>query len=125
MQIPLIEPNNLRGGVATIRAMIDEGTPSSFVNCAIRTVAALDCLVPTPPSSAALCTPMSAPSPANFCSPAANARKQADAQTAPDGTTVDSFANLIAAATFAPSPRLPPDELSRTLSTGLPVAAAF
>src|SRR6266481_3218412 len=76
------------GGVSTIREMIWEGTPSSLAKRAIAAVATPEALVSRPPLPEALCTPISAPGPANFESPAANARKQAEAQTAPGATTV-------------------------------------
>ncbi len=70
-------------GVFTILPVIADGTPSSFAKLAIETVTASDSTVSRPPFSDALWTPMCAPSAANFGSPAAKARKHADAQTAP------------------------------------------
>src|SRR6266849_10014292 len=100
------------GDVDDIRAMIADGTPSSFAKPAIESVAAPDASVSRPSLSEALCTPIRAPSPANFGSPAAKARKQAEAQTIPCATVVDIFPNLIAAAILAPSSSLPPLEFS-------------
>src|SRR6476661_4539381 len=67
--------------VFTIRRVIAVGTPILFAKRPIETVTASDSTVSRPPLSEALCTPMCAPSPANFGSPAAKARKHADAQT--------------------------------------------
>src|SRR5438874_12908225 len=95
------------GDVDDIRSTIADGTPSSFAKPAIERVAAPDSVVSRPSFSEALCTPINAPGAADFGSPAANAKKQAEAQTAPEPTKVESFASLIVAASFAASPSLP------------------
>jgi hypothetical protein len=51
---------------------------------------------------------MNAPEAANFGWPAANARKQADAQIDPRPTAVGIFPSLMTAAIRAPSKSLPP-----------------
>src|SRR5207248_3612636 len=74
------------GVVVTIRPVIAEGTPYAAANRAISVVTPSVSMFSLPPATDALCTPTIAPGSTNFAREAANSMKQAEAQTAFDGT---------------------------------------